>query len=208
MAFELVSIETAQELAHEYGYWSVFLGILLENTGIPIPGETITLVGGFLAGSGDLQYKYVLASATAGAVVGDNLGYWIGYFGGWPLLTRLGKLFRIDESKLVEVRNQFSENAAKAVFLGRFVALLRIFAGPLAGIARMPYPQFLLCNSAGAIVWAGAMVTLSYVVGQMVPLATLIGWVTQFGVVALLVVIGAIALSIWLDSRTKEQLGD
>lgn len=201
MSIELVSLETAQEIAHEYGYWAVFLGILLENTGLPIPGETITLVGGFLAGSGDLNYWLVLGSATAGALLGDNLGYWIGVYGGWPLLTRVGKLFRIEEERLIDVREQFSQNAAKAVFLGRFVALLRIFAGPLAGIARMPYSQFFICNLAGAAVWATAMVTLSFFVGQVVPLAQLVSWVAQFGVLALVVVGAAIAIPIWFENR-------
>ncbi|MBW4653001.1 MAG: DedA family protein [Kaiparowitsia implicata GSE-PSE-MK54-09C] len=205
MTLELVTLETLQDLAHEYGYWAIFCGILLENTGIPIPGETITLVGGFLAGSGDLRYWYVLGSATAGAVLGDNVGYWIGYWGGWPLMLRLGKLFRIEEANLEKVRTQFFENSAKAVFLGRFVALLRIFAGPLAGIARMPYPKFLLCNFGGAIAWASVMVTLSYFVGHLVPLETLVLWVAQFGVVALVLVVGAIALPIWIESRRAKQ---
>ncbi|MGF1537153.1 MAG: DedA family protein, partial [Elainellaceae cyanobacterium] len=72
---ELLSLETLQALAETYGYWVIALGIMLENAGIPLPGETITLVGGFLAGTGELQYWKVLASAAGGAVVGDNLGY-------------------------------------------------------------------------------------------------------------------------------------
>lgn len=203
MSFELVSLETIENLAHEYGYWVIFLGILLENTGIPLPGETITLVGGFLAGNGSLNYWWVLAIATGGAVLGDSLGYWVGYYGGWPLLTRVGKLFRINEVRLVEIRSQFSKNAAKAVFFGRFLALLRIFAGPLAGIAQMPYPQFLICNFLGALTWASAMVTLAYFVGQMVPLETLVAWVSEFAIVALLLTVAAIALPLWLHRGKK-----
>jgi membrane protein DedA with SNARE-associated domain len=203
MSFELISLEMIQNLAQEYGYGAVFLGILLENMGIPLPGETITIVGGFLAGSGELNYWYVLASAIAGAVLGDNFGYWIGYHGGWALLTRLGRLFRIREEQLIGVRDRFSQNAAKAVFLGRFVALLRIFAGPLAGIARMPYPQFILFNLAGATVWASVMVSLAYFIGKLVPLEQLIGWVAQFTLLALVGVAGWIGLSAWLESRSK-----
>jgi len=205
MTLELLSLETVQDLIHEYGYWTVFVGILLENTGIPIPGETITIVGGFLAGNGDLTYRGVLLCAIAGAVMGDNFGYWLGVAGGWPLLTKVGKLFRIREDKLLEAKAKFSENAEKAVFLGRFVALLRIFAGPLAGIAGMPYPQFFLCNLAGAITWGTIMVSLAYFVGQMVPLERLIALITQFGVLALVVVVTAIALPIWLESRAAQQ---
>lgn len=205
MSLELISLDTIQQLAHEYGYWAVFLGIMLENTGLPIPGETISLVGGFLAGNDELDYWYVLGCAIAGAVIGDNLGYWIGFYGGWPLLLRIGQLFRIDEERLLEVREQFSKNAAKAVFLGRFVALLRIFAGPLAGIAQMRYTTFLLCNFAGAATWASVMISLSYFVGRVVPLSTLVAWVAQFAVVALLLVIAWIVVPIWLELRRSRQ---
>lgn len=205
MAFELLSLETVQELIHEYGYWTVFVGILLENTGIPIPGETITVVGGFLAGNGDLTYRGVLLCAIAGAVIGDNFGYWLGVAGGWPLVTRIGHLFRISDEKLLEAKTKFSENAAKAVFLGRFIALLRIFAGPLAGITGMPYVEFFFCNLAGAIIWGVVTISVAYFVGQMVPLERLLSLMTQFGLVAAVVLIAAIALPIWLENRTQQQ---
>jgi len=201
MSSELISLETIQEIAHQYGYWTVFLGIMLENAGIPLPGETITLVGGFLAGSGELNYWFVLGCAIAGAVLGDNVGYWIGKKGGWPLLIVLGRVFRITEAQLLEVKDQFSQNAARAVFLGRFIALLRIFAGPMAGIAQMPYPQFLLCNTAGATIWASVMVSLSFFVGELISLEQLISWVSKFAVVALLLVIAWLVVPPWLEAR-------
>jgi membrane protein DedA with SNARE-associated domain len=203
---EFFSLETIQAIAQEYGYWAVFLGIMLENTGLPLPGETVTLVGGFLAGSDDLRYGWVLGSAIAGAVLGDSLGYWFGFYGGWPLLTRLGRLFRIEEAQLWAVRNRFSQNAAKAVILGRFVALLRIFAGPLAGIARMPYWRFFLCNLLGAGLWATVMVSLAFFVGRLIPLATLVQWVSQFAVLALVSVVAWIGLVWWLEHRTEKAI--
>ena len=133
---ELFSLETIQDLASKYGYWAIFFGIALENMGIPLPGETITIVGGFLAGAGELSYSMVLFTAIAGAVLGDNIGYLIGRKGGWPLLLRVGRFFRIKETELEQARLKFSQNAAKAVFFGRFVALLRIFAGPLGRYCR------------------------------------------------------------------------
>jgi membrane protein DedA with SNARE-associated domain len=84
MSLEFISLEKIQEIAHQYGYWAVFIGILLENLGIPLPGETVTLVGGFLAGSGQLNYWFVLGSAILGAVIGGTCGYWIGRYTGWP----------------------------------------------------------------------------------------------------------------------------
>lgn len=206
MSFEFVSLETIREIAHQYGYWAVFIGIALENAGIPLPGETITLVGGFLAGSGELNYWFVLGTATAGAILGDNFGYWIGRWGGWPLLLRLGQFFRIGEEQLHHVKEQFRQNAPKAVFLGRFVALLRIFAGPLAGIAQMPYWQFLLCNAAGATVWASVMVSLSYFVGHIVSLEKLVAWVAQFAIVALILLVAWLVIPMWLETRKAKNL--
>ncbi|MGB3403139.1 MAG: DedA family protein [Microcoleaceae cyanobacterium] len=206
MIFEFVSLDTIKQIAHEYGYWAIFLGITLENTGIPLPGETITLVGGFLAGSGELNYWLVLGSAIGGAVLGDNFGYWIGRWGGWPLLLRIGQFFRFSENQLNQVRAQFSQNAAKAVFFGRFIALLRIFAGPLAGIAQMPYWKFLLCNAAGAGAWATVMVSLSYFVGQTFSLEQLISWVSEFALLALGIVIAWLAIPAWLESRKAKDL--
>lgn len=198
---ELIPLELLQDIAREYGYWAIFCGILLENMGIPIPGETVTLIGGFLAGSDELNVWYVLGAATVGAIIGDSGGYLLGYYGGWPLLVRIGKVLRVPESKLEGVRDRFSKNADKAVLFGRFVALLRVFAGPLAGITRMPYPKFLLCNAIGAATWASAMVSLTYFLGRLVPLDHLIKWAAQFTGAALCIVVGWIAIAWWWEAR-------
>jgi membrane protein DedA with SNARE-associated domain len=205
MSFEFLSLETIQEIARQYGYWAVFLGIALENLGIPIPGETITLVGGFLAGSGELNYWIVLASAIAGAVLGASGGYWIGRLGGWALLLRVGRFFRITEEQLIDVKTQFSENAFRAVFFGRFVAFLRILASPMAGIIEMPFPQFMLYNLAGGTVWASVMVTLSFFLGRLIPLEQLISWMAKFAIVVLVLVIAWFTVPKWLESRKLKQ---
>jgi membrane protein DedA with SNARE-associated domain len=202
---ELISLENIETIAHEYGYWSVFLGIMLENLGIPIPGETITIAGGFLAGSKELNYWFVLGSAIAGASLGGNFGYLIGRLGGWPLLLSIGKIFRVKEEKLEQLRAEFSDHGGKTVFVGRFVALLRIFASPLAGIARMPYLKFMLYNVTGASAWAFIMVTLSFFAGQIIPLPELIHWVAKFAIAALLIFIAWIAIPIWLESREVKE---
>lgn len=201
---EFLSLETLQDIAQHYGYIAIFFGILLENAGIPIPGETITLIGGFLAGSGELRYLGVLATAMAGAIVGDNVGYWVGFYGGWPILVRVGRLFRLSEEKLLQVRDRFADNAARAVFLGRFVALLRIFAGPLAGTVKMPYARFLLWNSLGALAWSSVMVSLAYFVGRLVPLPQLIQSVAQFAILALVLVVGWISFLVWKETRPPQ----
>ncbi|WP_204106552.1 MULTISPECIES: DedA family protein [Spirulina sp. CCY15215] len=205
MSLELFSLETIQNLAHDYGYWVIFLGIALENTGIPLPGETITLVGGFLAGSGELDYQWVLVAAIGGAILGDNFGYWLGRWGGLSLLERIERFFRVPKQYLTEAKDRFHKNAAKAVFFGRFIALLRIFAGPLAGITRMPYLQFLLWNCSGAVVWALVTVTFAYVVGQIIPLHQLVNWAGQLGILILLGLTTWIAIPIWRESRQNKK---
>ncbi|MBD2103142.1 DedA family protein [Leptolyngbya sp. FACHB-261] len=208
MSFEFLTLETIQELAQQYGYWTVFCGILLENAGIPVPGETITLVGGFLAGNGDLNYWLVMLSATAGAILGDNVGYWLGAWGGWPLLVKVGRVFKLGPEELEKARTKFNENADQAVFFGRFVALLRIFAGPMAGIAQMPYRRFLVFNAAGALVWGALTVSLAYFVGALVPLEKLVAWSAQLGGLILLLVVGWLAVSRWRQHLAQTGSGE
>jgi membrane protein DedA with SNARE-associated domain len=203
---EFLSLDIIQDIASQYGYLAVFLGILLENLGLPLPGETITIVGGFLAGSGELNYWLVLLSAASGAAAGGTIGYFIGRYGGWNLMVNLGKIFRVQEHQLNDIKVKFSENAVKAVFFGRFVALLRVFASPLAGIAEMPFGQFMAVNIAGATAWATVMTTIAFFIGRAVSLERLLGWVSQFAIVALLIVAAWIAIPLWLESRnTKEE---
>jgi membrane protein DedA with SNARE-associated domain len=203
---EFISIETIQELAQEYGYWAIFWGILLENIGLPIPGETVTIVGGFLAGSDQLKYGWVLTDAAMGATIGGHIGYWIGRVGGYPLLVNLGKVLRFKESQIADLRDQFSQNDAKAVFIGRFIALLRVFASPLAGISGMPYGKFTIYNTLGAIAWATTMVSLAYFAGELIPLDQLIKLASQFSLIALSLVALAIGLPLYLEHRKKSAL--
>lgn len=204
MSLELLSLENTQEIARQYGYWAVFIGIALENTGIPLPGETITIVGGFLAGNKELSFWGVLLSAIAGAVIGDNFGYWIGKIGGWQFLIQISKLFRIPEEKLELTRDKYSKNAAQAVFWGRFVTLLRIFAGPLAGITNMPYRKFLLYNFGGATVWALTIVSLSYFLGQILSLEQIISWIAQAGIALFIVVVLVIAIPLIINYNRQK----
>jgi membrane protein DedA with SNARE-associated domain len=204
MSLEFISLENIQEIAHQYGYWAIFFGILLENLGVPIPGETVTLVGGFLAGSNELKYWLVLGDAIAGATIGGICGYWIGRVGGLPLLVRLGSLLRISEPRILSIKDKFSENDAKAVFFGRFLALLRIFSAPLAGIAGMSFWKFFLVNIVGAATWGSVMVTLAFFAGRVVSLEQLVAWVSQFAILAVLIVAAVIFIPLWLESRAEK----
>ncbi|MCU0536882.1 MAG: DedA family protein [Hydrococcus sp. Prado102] len=205
MSLEFLSLERIQELSHQYGYWAVAIGIALENMGIPLPGETITIVGGFLAGSGDLNYWLVLGSAIFGAFMGSNFGYWVGEIAGWAFLLKAGRFLGIQEQQMEAAKNKFGQNASKAVFFGRFILLLRIFVGPLAGITKMPYLQFLLYNLGGATLWASVMVTLSFFFGRLIPLEQLVNKFAQFGILALLIVIAWLVIPFWYESRKLKQ---
>ena len=202
---EFITVEQVKEIAQHYGYLAVFVGILLENIGIPLPGETITIVGGFLAGNKELNYWYVLGCAIAGASIGGTIGYWIGRKGGWALLVKVGKLFRLSEEKLGKLKEDFGENAGKAVFVGRFIALLRVFASPLAGVAEMPFLKFTAYNLLGAASWASVMVTISFFAGRVLPLEELVTWAAKFAVLALGIVVAWIVIPIWLESRQVEK---
>jgi membrane protein DedA with SNARE-associated domain len=201
---EFLSVDVIKEIAEKYGYLSVFTGILLENLGIPLPGETITIVGGFLAGSGELNYWLVLASAASGAFIGGVCGYFIGKYGGWTLMQKLAKFFRVSDKQLEEIKSKFADNAVKAVFFGRFIALLRIFASPMAGVVEMPLLKFLGVNFASSLSWAVIMTGIAYTVGKFVSLEQLVAWVGQFAIVALLIAAAWIGVPLWLESRASK----
>ncbi|MBW4621059.1 MAG: DedA family protein [Cyanosarcina radialis HA8281-LM2] len=205
MSLEFVSLEKIQEIARDFGYLAVFLGVLLENVGLPLPGETFTIVGGFLAGSGELNYWFLLGDAILSAFIGATCGYAIGRYGGWQMLLKIGQFFRLPEVRLVELKDKFSDNASKAVFFGRFVAFLRMFVGLMAGIVQMPFGQFLGFNIAGATVWASVMVTVSFFIGRIVSLEQLVSWAAQFALVALVIAIAAIGIPLWLESRQTKR---
>ncbi|KOU63355.1 membrane protein [Streptomyces sp. MMG1533] len=149
-------------------YALVGIVIGLESLGIPLPGEII-LVSAALMSSQHAGIDPVIlgACASVGAIVGDSIGYAIGRKGGRPLLAWLGKKFpkHFSEGHIATAERSFEKWGMWAVFFGRFVALLRIFAGPLAGVLRMPYWKFLIANVLGGIVWAGGTTAVIYYVG-------------------------------------------
>jgi len=126
------------ELLGRWGYGVIFAGMLLENAGLPLPGETLTLLGGYAAGSGQMALFGVIAAAATGAILGDNIGYWVGRRFGWDLLLRLGLWLRQRPEQMELLRQRFQRHASALVFLGRSVAVLRILAGPMAGAVGMP----------------------------------------------------------------------
>jgi membrane protein DedA with SNARE-associated domain len=203
-----ISLTTLQALLQDWGYWVVFGAMLLENAGLPLPGETVTLLGGYAAGSGHLDVFGVMAAAAGGAILGDNLGYWVGRRAGWGLVLRVGRLLRRSPEQMESLRTSFLRHAGKSVLIGRFVAVLRVLAGPLAGAVHMPYRRFVLFNCLGAVLWAVTMVSLAWLGGRWIPFERMVGGVVQFGLGALALVVVVLAIP-WLISRFEErQLDD
>jgi membrane protein DedA with SNARE-associated domain len=182
------SFETLRDWLVRWGYGVIFGAMLLENAGVPLPGETVTLLGGYAAGSGQLNPLGVMAAAASGAVLGDNIGYWVGRRAGWPLILRVGGWLRQSPAELEKLRERFLRHAGKSVLLGRFVAVLRVVAGPMAGAVGMPYGRFFLCNLVGALLWSTTMVSLAWLGGRWVPFDRMVEGVVQFGLGALAVV--------------------
>ena len=139
-----------------YGYYAVFGLVMLESLGIPVPGETGLILAALAASTGRLSIVIVVAVAIAAAIIGDNLGYLIGRYGGFPLLRRVQKRFRIDPRKLKIARYLFERHGAVVVFLGRFVSVLRTYSAFFAGTTRMAWARFVGANAAGGIAWASA----------------------------------------------------
>lgn len=191
LAFTLpdISTEQLQGLLSRWGYLVVFAGMLLENAGLPLPGETLTLLGGYAAGSGQLQVGGVIGAALVGAVIGDNLGYLVGRWAGWTLVLRVGRLLGQRPEQMEELRRRFLRHADASVLLGRFVAVLRVIAGPLAGAVGMPYGRFLLFNFAGAALWSTTMVSLAWLGGRWIPLDRMLSSVVGFGLGALVLIV-------------------
>ena len=150
-----------------YGYWAVAGALLLENAGIPLPGETILLLASFLAYSEhDLQLSWIIVIATIAAALGDNLGFALGYYGGRPLLERYQSVFRIQHKTVARGEALFARYGAVTVFFARFVFGMRILAGPMAGALRMPWRKFLAFNFLGAAVWVTTISVVGYFFGQ------------------------------------------
>ncbi|MGW3620208.1 DedA family protein [Micromonospora arida] len=140
----------------------------VESMGVPLPGEIVLVSSALLAATGVVEPEWVASAAAFGAIVGDSVGYAVGRRGGRPLLARLGRRFpkHLGPAQLARAEQSFARHGVWAVFFGRFVALLRILAGPLAGALHVPYRRFLVANAAGGLVWAFGTTYLLYSVGR------------------------------------------
>lgn len=156
------------QLLATYGYGAVLLFIMIESAGIPFPGETMLLIAAIAAGmTHQLAIAWVIAAAATGAILGDNLGFWIGRTAGYQLLRRYGRYILLNERQLKLGHYLFLKHGGKVVFFGRFVAVLRAWAAFLAGTNRMSWPTFLLFNALGGVVWAALVGLSGYFLGNV-----------------------------------------
>ncbi len=185
-----------------HGYWTVALALLLENAGVPVPGETILLFASFLAFSErQLHLGFIILVGTLACTLGDNLGYAIGHHGGRPLLERWKHLFRVKQHHVERGERLFERFGPATIFFARFVFGMRIIAGPLAGVLRMPWKEFALFNFLGAATWVTVISCVGYLFGRHWGALIRAMRNVNIGVLGLLALI---VLYLWWRHRKKE----
>ena len=156
-----------REYLAQYGYWTVALVLLLENAGLPVPGETILLMASFLAYSEHrLSLPWIILIGICAATIGDNLGFFIGQHGGRPLLDRYRRILRIQPATIARGEDLFRRYGATTIFLARFIAGVRVIAGPLAGVLHMNWRKFVIANFLGAVLWVSVIAGVGYFSGK------------------------------------------
>jgi membrane protein DedA with SNARE-associated domain len=187
----------------DYGYWAVAAILLLENLGLPVPGETVLLLASFLAYTKhELQLSWIICVGTVATTLGGCLGYWVGHRAGRPVLERYQTIFRVQTSTLMRGEKLFERYGAAAVLFARFVFGLRVIAGPLAGILRMPWSSFALFNFVGASLWVTAISLVGFFFGSR--WSRLVRLSNRFDLV-LAVVFVFVVLAIWWRNRQVER---
>lgn len=198
----LAAIVNVEHLVEVFGYPLLFLVVMGESSGVPIPGETGLIAAAVLASQGKLKIELVVALAAAGAIIGDNIGYVIGRKGGRWLLERPGRFERHRHEVLRTGEPFFERHGPKAVFFGRFILGLRVWASWLAGATRMPWSSFVLWNALGGICWATAIGLLAYFLGHAA--GNVIETFGLFGLAALAVAVVSVVL---LHRRSRQRRG-
>jgi membrane protein DedA with SNARE-associated domain len=184
-------------LVHHYGLAALFLIVMLESGGVPLPGETALVAAGVFASRGKLDILAVVVVAAAAAIIGDNLGYWIGRTGGRGLLERSRLLSRWSDRMLPWAEEFFHRHGAKTIFIGRFFSVLRVTAAWMAGVSRMHWWRFFLWNAAGGICWAVLVGLVAYFAGEAVANAISHYGLIGGGALVALVLAGLVGFHFW-----------
>ena len=194
--------EWLADLFARYGYAVVFVGVFLENTGLPVPGETALLAGAAMAHFGRLSLPWVVVTAVGGAVLGDNLGFFVGRRYGRALVERFGSRLDLTRARLRQFDRFFERHGGRTVFIARFVTGLRVFGALLAGASGLPWPTFIFYNAAGAIAWSTAIAIAGYSLAYS--WETLERWIGRSGLIALAVVGAVLVISVVRARRKSD----
>ncbi len=198
--------ELLRQFFDAYGYWTLIVVLLLENAGVPVPGETTLLFASFLAYSErELHVGYIILTGILACTVGDNLGYMIGHRGGRPLLERYQRIFHIRTKTIARGERLFNRYGAVTIFFARFLFGMRIIAGPMAGVLRMPWKKFVLFNFLGASVWVTVISLIGYFFGSQWDFV--IELVRRMNIIVLAVV-GVLVLILWWKRRQRLRAAD
>ena len=167
-----------------FGYWAVLLLVMIEDFGIPVPGETILIAASVYAGAGRLNVVAVGVIGFAAALIGDNIGFAIGHYGGRALVLRWGRYVRLTEERLDKGEAFFERHGGWIIVVARFIEGLRQAYGIIAGIAGMRWWRFLLFNALGAALWVGTWVSVGYLAGSHID--TIYHYITSYSLYALI----------------------
>jgi membrane protein DedA with SNARE-associated domain len=160
-------VDLLRSLLAHYGYGAVAGALLLENAGLPVPGETVLLLASFLAFSEHrLQLPYIILVGVFAATIGDNIGFAVGAYGGRPLLERYRRTLRIRPATIARGEDLFRRYGAATVFVARFITGMRVIAGPLAGVLRMDWRKFAIFNFLGAVLWVTTISSAGFLFGK------------------------------------------
>lgn len=191
------------ELIKAYGYWVIAIGIFLECMGVPFPGETVLILGGVAASQGHLNLAGVIFLAASGAVMGDNMGYFVGKKFGRKIIKKFEKFPLFHYRHIDRAEKFFKDHGNKTVFIGRFTAILRTYAALFAGIFDMHYPTFFAYNLTGGVLWATIFGFVGFFIGNNLSLIGTI--VSDLNLVFLGIVVAFVAWKIGKRYLTKKQ---
>ena len=189
------------DLFARYGYAVVFVGVFLENSGLPVPGETALLAGAALSHYGRLALPWVIVTAMTAAILGDNLGFLLGRRFGRGFLERHGRRVGLTAPRLAMFDRFVQRHGARTIFIARFVTGLRVFGAVLAGASDLPWPTFLFWNATGAVAWSITFGVVGYALGQSWD--TLERWIGRSGLIAFAIVAAAAVVAV-LRARRRE----
>jgi membrane protein DedA with SNARE-associated domain len=197
----LISLGHLTHIFIQYGYLTVFVGLLAEGAGIPLPGETVLLIASALAArSTGLNIGWIALVAFCTTSAGDNIGFYLGRWGGQEMLERSARKLHIGPGPIQRGRDFVNRHGAMGVFCARFIAGLRVLNGLVAGSLRMNWPRFFLFDLLGAACWVGLMCSIGYFFGDRLP------WLIHLmGRTSLIFLAAVVVMAVWVPVRRHER---